>query len=212
MNTNARTFEVCLSTSSRVDPRALPFDEMACHQNAFVVPFRRGHRDGQNFHAGVFDACGEVLRDTEMRTLTRGTTATRSVRDAALADAQSLPGTWLFCGLMSHQFGHVITRGLGRIWATERLPKSVNLLFASLLYSDKEHAFLSHLLRTLGIENDYAIVQAPTHVETLYTAPDLFSEAHEGLASPAYAEWIRSKLPNKPVRGLDAKFILRATG
>jgi len=98
---------------------------------------------------------------------------------------------------MSHQFGHVITRGLGRIWATERLPKSVNLLFASLLYSDKEHTFLRHLLRTLGIENDYAIVQAPTHVETLYTAPDLFSEAHEGLASPAYAEWIRSKLPKQ---------------
>ena len=70
-------------------------------------------------------------------------------------------------------------------------------MFASLLYSDKEHAFLSHLLRTLGIENDYAIVQAPTHVETLYTAPDLFSEAHEGLASPAYAEWIRSKLPKQ---------------
>lgn len=142
MNTSVRTFEVCLSTSLRVDRHALPFDEMACHPNAFVVPFRRGHRDGQNFHAGVFDASGEVLRNTEMRTLTRGVMATRAVRDAALADAKFLSGAWLFCGVMSHQFGHVITRGLGRIWATEKLPKTVKLLFVSLLYSEKEHAFL----------------------------------------------------------------------
>ena len=197
MNTSVRTFEVCLSTSSRVDPHALPFDEMACHPNAFVVPFRRGHRDGQNFHAGVFDASGEVLRNTEMRTLTRGVMATRAVRDAALADAKFLSGAWLFCGVMSHQFGHVITRGLGRIWATEKLPKTVKLLFVSLLYSEKEHAFLDRLLKTLGIENEYAIVPSPTHVEELYSAPDLFSEAHEGVASPSYAKWIRGKLPKR---------------
>lgn len=195
MNTSVRTFEVCLSASSSVDTYALPFSEIACHRNALVVPFRRRHRDGKTFHAGVFDADGKVLRDTEIRNLTRNTLATRDVRDAALADAQSLPGSWLFCGGMSIQFGHVITRGLGRIWATDRLPKSVNLLFSSLLYSESEHAFLNRLLKSLGIENEYAIVHAPTHVETLYTAPDLFSEVCDGLATPSYAAWVRSKLP-----------------
>ena len=197
MNTSVRTFDVCLSTSSPVDPRTLPFDDMACHRNAFVVPFRRGHRDGQLFHAGVFDAAGKVLRDTEMRTLTRNTMATRAVRDAALAEVQFLPGSWLFCGAMSNQFGHVITRGLGRIWATERLPKSVKLIFSSLLYSEKEHAFFDRLLKILGIEHEYAIIQAPTHVDTLYTAPDLFSEARHGLATPSYAAWVRGKLPKQ---------------
>lgn len=197
MNTSVPTFDVCLSTSARVDLHALPFGDVACHQNAFVVPFRRGHRDGPNFHAGVFDAYGTELPNTDIRLMARRSLATREVRDAALPEAEHLSGEWLFCGGMSQQFGHVITRGLGRIWATERLPRSVKLLFVSLVNPHTRHPFLDRLLHTLGIENDYAILHAPTHVETLYTAPDLFSEAHEGLGAPGYVEWVRRKVPDR---------------
>ena len=194
MNTRVRTFETCLSTSSPVDSGALPFDAIARHSNALAVPFRRAFRTGRLFHAGVFGSDGTALPDCGMDMMQRGTLTTRAVRDAALVDAETLAGPWLFCGVASHQFGHIVTRGLGRIWATEALPKTVKLLFVSLLYSKAENAFLGRLLRALGIENDYTIVQAPTLVETLYSAPDLFSEANDGIAAPSFARWVRSRV------------------
>lgn len=195
MNTRVHTFEMCRSTGSLVDPFALPVEDIALHQDALVVPFRRAHRTGRLFHAGVFDASGTVLPDTQMQMMTRGTISTPDVFAEALPGAETLNGTWLFCGIASSQFGHVITRALGRLWATESLPKSVKLLFVSMHYSQKKHAFLDRLFTTLGIENDYEIVDVPTHVESLYTAPDLFSEAHEGVAAPNYAHWVRGKVP-----------------
>ncbi len=194
MNTSVRTFEVCLSASSSVDKYALPFGEISCHANAFAVPCRRAFRTGRLFHAGVFDEDGDPLPNCGLDMMKRGMLTTRAVRDEALAEVETLPGTWLFCGGASKQFGHIITRGLGRLWATEALPKSAKLLFLSVLYSKAEHAFLDRLLKTLGLENEYAIVQAPTHVERLYTAPDLFSEAHEGVAAPSFAHWVRGRV------------------
>jgi hypothetical protein len=195
MNTSVRTFEVCLSAGSRVDHGALPFDAISCHSNALAVPCRRAFRTRRLFHAGVFDADGDALPNCGFNMMKRGILTTRAVRDAALAEAETLPGAWLFCGGASQQFGHIITRGLGRLWATEALPKSVKLLFVSVLYSKAEHAFLGRLLKTLGIENEYVIVHRPTHVDRLYAAPDLFSEAHDGVASPGFVQWIRGKVP-----------------
>lgn len=169
----------------------LPFDDIKTHENAFVVPFRRGMRNRDGFEAGVFSAQGDVLPNTEMRMLNRWAAPTENARSNALDGAQLLPGTWLFCGIVSAQFGHVLTRSLGMLWAVPELPKDMKLLFVSMMYKQDDHPFLSSFLEHLGIENEYKILRDPSHVEHLVTAPDLFSEVSQGEASPEYVEWVR---------------------
>lgn len=193
MNTLTRGLDACPEMRSPDERHGLPFDRIEAHDNAFVVPFRRGLRSGTAFHAGVFDAQGDALPHTEMKTMMRASLPTPEVRDAALPGAETLTGTWLFCGIASSQFGHVITRSLGRLWATEHVPKDVQLLFVSMLYNEDQHRFLTRLLDHMGISNRYKIVQNPTHVERLITAPDLFSEASHGTATPEYAKWVRTR-------------------
>lgn len=198
MNDCLHAFATCPETGAPLGLTELPFDQVARNKDAFVVPFRRNVRTGPRFHAGVFDSTGDPLPNTEMRMLHRATLTTRDVRDAALDGASELKGEWLYCGLVSSQFGHVITRSLGMLWAIERLPKSVKLLFVSVMYVHDEHKFLRTLLDTLGIDNDYVILRQPTHIEALYTAPDLFSEVTTCSAPDVYVDWIRGRVPELP--------------
>jgi hypothetical protein len=193
MNTSARAFIACLETSSPVVTQDLPFDQIETHQDAFVVPFRRGKRTGSAFHAGVFGADGQVLPNTEMRTIHRSSMPTSEVRDAALENAKHLEGSWLFGGIASAQIGHIITRSMGMLWAIEALPKDTKLLFASMMYPEATHAFMADLFRELGIQNEFHIVRKPGHVEQLITAPDLFSEVTWCEAPEAYAGWLRDR-------------------
>jgi capsular polysaccharide biosynthesis protein len=114
-----------------------------------------------------------------MRTTTRWAAPKKSTREDALEGAAYLRGEWLFCGIASAQFGHIITRGLGMLWAAQALPKDVNLLFVSMLYNQDDHPFLTEFLENAGIEKTYRILSEPAQIERLFTAPDLFSEAHK---------------------------------
>lgn len=171
----------------------LPFEQIMAHDSALVVPFRRGKRTKSAFAAGVFDESGLVLPNTEMRMLNRRAAPDRTVWAEARDGADWLEGQWLFCGIASAQFGHIITRSLGRLWATERLPPDVRLLFASMMFNEDQHGVLTRILSHLGIQNGYRIIDRPTRVETLFTAPELFSEASEGVATPAFSHWVRQR-------------------
>lgn len=198
MNTRPSAFEARLETGCPVGISKLPFEHIEGHSEAFVVPFRRGVRIGSQFYAGAFDKAGKPLPNTEMDTIHRTSLATKEARDAALEGADRLDGEWLFCGALSKQFGHVITRSIGRLWATESLPSHVKLLFVSMMYSQDEHHFLQALNDTLGLKNKYKILRKPSHVEKLYTAPELFGEGAQCVASSAYVDWIKGRISKLP--------------
>jgi hypothetical protein len=175
----------------------LPFEQIKLHEEALVVPFRRRKRNQDGFDAGVFSVDGDVLPNTEMRTTTRWAAPKKSTCDDALEGAAYLKGEWLFCGIASAQFGHIITRGLGMLWAAQALPKDVNLLFVSMLYNQDDHPFLTEFLENAGIEKTYRILSEPAQIERLFTAPDLFSEAHKCVADREYAEWASNQFTPK---------------
>lgn len=178
------------------------------HDSALVVPFRRGMRSNWSFHAGVFDREGRVLPDTEMRMLHRTADPLLVDLEDVSSNAEHLDGTWLFCGIASAQIGHVITRSLGMLWATEALSKDVGLLFAAMMYTEEQHGFLSKMLESLGIKNAYRIVKSPTRVDALITAPDLFSENSQGKAEPDYAAWLRDRVPQRSASPVGSKVYL----
>jgi capsular polysaccharide biosynthesis protein len=171
---------------------------VSSHENALIVPFRRGAREGQNWHAGVFDQNGAAIQTADMATLSHKAVPTSEVFHAAKLSVDDLDGPWLFSGIVSKQIGHIITRGMGRLWATDHIPDDVGLVFASLHYGQKEHAFVQNMLRCMGLTGKVKIVSTPTRVASLYSAPDLFSEASECTANADYAKWMRKKAVPKP--------------
>ena len=177
----------------------LPFDQIERRKNALVVPFRRGSRQGRAWPSGVFDADGTPSPHAQMEIMTRRAEISPDLFEDALPDAAHLTGEWLFCGLGSEQFGHIISRGLGRLWALDNLPPDVRLLFCGINTSKRKHGFLRDLLKSLGLPNKHFILKGPATVEELYLAPDLFGEHLQGAASPEYAAWIRGRIP-KPDR------------
>lgn len=194
MKSRAPNREACPDGQTLFAAQDLPFDQIETHSDALVVPFRRGHRTGPAFHAGVFRRNGDVLPNTELRMLHRSAAPTKDVRDAALDGADQLDGTWLFCGIASAQIGHIITRAMGMLWAVQDLPEDVGLLFVSMMYKQDDHPFLTALLEQAGITNRYRILCTPTRVDRLMTAPDLFSEMHSGAASPSFVSWAREHI------------------
>ena len=179
----------------------LPFDQIASHHDALVIPFNRRERSGRAFRAGVFTASGDVAPHSDMRALDRWAEPTKDLRDKILPTAAPLAGSWLFCGIGSMQAGHIITRGLGRLWATKQVADDVRLLFAAFLCHDDQHTFLTRMLDQLGINRAYRILQEPAIVETLITAPDLFNEQSGGQATQPYAAWARVRAQSaKPSR------------
>lgn len=175
----------------------LPFDQIATHANALVVPFRRGKRNKAGLEMGVFSETGEVLPHTEMHTLGHLAAPSEAGRRAALDGADHLKGTWLFCGLASAGFGHSLTRSLGILWALERLPGDIGLLFGSKISQQTHHPVLTQLLRNMGFDNDRLVLKRPTHVDHLVTAPNLFSEANKAVATPEFVCWSRDRITPK---------------
>lgn len=174
----------------------LPFKQIERRANALVVPFQRGTKRGKVWPSGVFDADGTPSPHAEMRILTRWAEATPDVYETWSSATRSLSGQWLFCGLGSAQFGHIISRGMGRLWALGMLPSDTRLLFSSIFMTDKKHGFLTKMLASMNLPHEHFILRRPARVEQLYLAPDLYGEQLQGRAAPECAAWLRSRLPD----------------
>ena len=125
---------------------------------------------------------------------------------ALLGSPEYLPGTWLFGGLASHHFGHQITRSLGRLAALSQTGPIDGIVFAPLDYRARDPAainLLARLLSGLGIAVPIHVIANSTKLGKLLVGPDLFSEATECIADPAYVQWARKAFRPKvtPVPG-----------
>jgi capsular polysaccharide biosynthesis protein len=176
---------------------ALPHGDVVLRRDALVVPYQKGMRDGKIWPSGVFDADGTPSPHAQMQSMTRRAEITPGLFEAARPNARQLTGKWLFCGLGSEQFGFMISRGLGRLWALDRLPPDTKLLFSAINMPRRKHAFLTKFLEALDLPHEYFILQRPALVEELYLAPELFGEHMEGRATPECAAWLRSRVPKQ---------------
>lgn len=110
----------------------------------------------------------------------------------------SLDEPALYAGLTNSQFGFVILQSLGRLWACDDLPKETRLLYVSKLRPSKVLPLLRMFLGWLGIENTPICVQGNMQLAQAYTCPSLFGETYGGRASPAFGDWLQTRLPPAP--------------
>ena len=174
--------------------------------NAIVVPPPPRIPRLRQLQLAVVDADHNMVPGTACGT-NRLTSAGFRPSDTLLENPEHLPGTWLFGGLASHHFGHQITRSLGRLAALPAAGPIDGILFAPLDQRARDPAaikLLTRLLAGLGITAPIRVITVPTQVDRLLIGPDLFSEANDCRADPAYALWARARfLPKdaQPVPG-----------
>ena len=163
--------------------------------NAIVVPPPPRIPRLRQLQLAVVDADHNAVPGTICGT-NRLTSAGFQPSDTQLEKPEILPGTWLFGGLASHHFGHQITRSLGRLAALPHAGPIDGILFAPLDQRARDAAainLLTRLLAGLGITAPIRVITEPTQVNRLIIGPDLFSEANDCRADPAYALWARGR-------------------
>ena len=177
---------------------SLPKSEMRVSAGALIVPIRRRIAGpGGRWAGGVFSADGSPL-PTHMARIQKPFKSVDPTLTDPTADLQSapvIPGDWLYCGASSKQFGHIMTRGLGQLWARQFLPTGTGLAFAGIYQSSSQNPVIDAVCEALDLTSPHHVATRPTRFERLHLAPDLFSDATNGTPAPAYVDWIRQKIP-----------------
>ncbi|MBF9035317.1 DUF563 domain-containing protein [Rhodobacterales bacterium HKCCE2091] len=178
------------------DVRGLPVSGIREVGDALLAPRDDRWPTGKRAEAaGVFGPDHSPVPGAELATFRWRAAAPEGFAETARDGAAHLPGRWLFGGLCRPHFGHVITNSLGRIWAVDNAGPIDGIAFIGDKARAGENAYVAAFLDTLGVTLPHRVCFAPTVVERLVVAPDLFSEAREGRADPAYSDWIRARLP-----------------
>lgn len=154
-------------------------------------------RFGRHLPAGVLDAKGKIVPEAALETERRSNAHFQPDPIGSLNDFRRFKGTWLFGGVLSHHFGHQITRSMGRLQALAEVPDLEGIMFLPLdkraLAEGNSDMFL-RTLAGLGITVQMRVQVRPARIERLVVPPDLFSEANDCHADPAYVLWAREQL------------------
>ncbi len=105
----------------------------------------------------------------------------------------------LFCGRYRPHFGHLLAEGVGRLWAVDRLPAEVPLVwFAHPRAAAGKGLLLAGLLRLLRVVNPVRIVTDVAQAGRLHVPPSLNDPLFGQPAQPALHDWIAARIPPAP--------------
>ncbi|MEM7526039.1 MAG: glycosyltransferase 61 family protein, partial [Pseudomonadota bacterium] len=154
----------------------------------------RGERVGRGLiEFGIYDRGGTPCGDTRIVT-DRYTTVTKDQLGRWPDDVADGPALSVYAGMAPDQFGHVILRSLGRLWAADDLPAETPLLFQARA-RPATIVFLRPILDLLGVPNPILFYAAPIRLPRVIVPNDQFGEAYGGLAAPRFKDWIAERLP-----------------
>ncbi len=114
-----------------------------------------------------------------------------------------LGGEYFFAGPMKAHFGHFFSESIGRLWALDRLPFGIPLVFlADWLAEERPGSTASQFFDLMNIRNKILVIDAPTRFEMIWNATDLFRPiAGEGIHTKLRG-WLHSRLT--PAKGGNA--------
>lgn len=165
---------------------------MTPHSAAFLLPGDRIDRRTSSF--GVYVADGQPLPDAAIRSSSWTTVA--QDRAQPVTTSPLILGPALFAGSVDKQFGFVLLNALGRLWALQDLPPETVIVYAAKPQAKPPgYGVVPLILRALGLANPVIITEQALRFETLYTAEERFGECRDGTGTPAFYDWIDSRLP-----------------
>ncbi|MFD1795037.1 glycosyltransferase family 61 protein [Paracoccus aurantiacus] len=182
------------------DPNKSLADGIRIIENAVIVPFGAGKRGGIRRPAAIYDAGGNYVPLGQcFRSWGRPVTVEP---DSPPTDDQiepTLPGTWLFGGMIYTHFGHFLVETTSRLWALDHLDTPPDgVIFMPRKQAAKPERFISPVLPLLDmfgkdVRNVRAVVR-PKRVERLILAPQGFGTGDMMGGSPEFRAYIARHL------------------
>ncbi|WP_343079994.1 glycosyltransferase family 61 protein [Ostreiculturibacter nitratireducens] len=184
----------------------MPFDpmkplapEIRIIENAIIVPFGDGRASGIQRPAGVFDADGRFVEESQcFRNSTLPTTVTPT-GPAPEPEGETIPGLWLYGGMLYQHFGHFLLESTGRLWARahvgERPEGELFLLKQRVTWPERFVRPMRPMLTLFGARRKRATgVATPVRVERLAVAPQGFGTGDMVAGSPEFRAFTKRRL------------------
>lgn len=161
---------------------------------------------------GIYDDAGLPIQNSDIVSVS----FTSSYAKEPIFDvvAKTIEEPCLFAGIALPQFGHVLTSALGRLWALEEIDSNTTIVFTVKHFGTaaSKHAFVTPVIRTLGIQNSIQILTHPTRFQSIYTAPDEFGERYGARGSDFFYAWLDRRLPKPESSGKNTKLFVSREG
>jgi Glycosyltransferase 61 len=164
---------------------------------AVLFPPPMKGRFGRLLPAGVLDAEGRVVAEATLGTERRSNAFFQPSPRESSGEFRRFRGTWLFGGMLSHHFGHQITRSMGRLHALAETSDLAGIMFLPLdrrALAEGNSELFKRTLAGLGVSVPLRVQTRAARVERLIVPPDLFSEANDCIADAAFITWAREQL------------------
>ncbi|MDB5663937.1 glycosyltransferase 61 family protein [Cypionkella sp.] len=163
---------------------------------------------------GVFDADGHYLRQAVLWRDRPLMTEPEAVPDTV----ETLPGRWIWGGILLNHFGHFLTETTGRLWAVDAVKGDVDgIIFVSKRDSDEDgnvvalQKYHEMFFDMLGLTLPIKIVTKPTRVELLEVPGQGFGIGTMASGTAEFRSFVRNRFAKDlaPVGG-DKLYISRS--
>lgn len=195
-------------------PDALPLDPTAPLSGrwrivggAVLVPPKGPERPQP---CGVFDAAGGFVTES----LCFGGSASLPVTCApeSAAPVQELPGLWLFGGVISGHFGHMLCEATGRLWALSGQEVAGVVFFARPFDKVRQvQKAFSQLAELLGLP-PVLVLDAPARAERLLLAEQGLGSSELLKGRPEARAFLRDRLAPVAPEGAGRRFYITRSG
>ncbi|MEZ5777355.1 MAG: glycosyltransferase family 61 protein [Paracoccaceae bacterium] len=183
-------------------------------ENACAIPFGGGKERALTRTAGVFDAAGRPV-DRAVCWRNSSTPVTRPGQSAAGEPAESLPGRWLFGGMLYGHFGHFLCESTARLWALGQTEEPLDGVF---FFPKRRVGRPARLVRDLmpwlraaGVDLPVHVSNDPVHVERLHVPDQGFGTGDMIGGTPEYRRYVAESFgAGIPADGAEKVYISRS--
>ncbi len=162
----------------RLDPEKSLARYIRVVENAIIVPWGQGNRQGMARPAGVFTADGEYCADAQTyRSGGKPTTVEPDCPSEAEID-RTVDGTLLYAGMSYGHFGHALCESLARLWAVDVFKEKIDALAfipkQQMTWPERSLTMVKNITSQFGKLPRHTAFNKPTRVERLVIAPQGF--------------------------------------
>lgn len=181
---------------------------VAIIENGYVFP--AGSDGGRPFT--LCDANGAPVPEAQT-TIKHSVVLPRYLPEAARAQAEPWPGTYLFGGYYLPHFGHFVLESLSRLWALEAIEEPLDgIVFLHLGRNSPDPAAYAEIFEGLGVTCPIHILDGPIRAGRLYVPQQGLGMGPNAAGLPEQREFLRRRFAGLavPVEGHDKVYISRS--